>query len=179
MYLHHLSSWLLLNAVVILVFVLSSPSIRGHLAPSIVRLGSRTFAQLRPVAEVDQEADYLSNVLRRQQLVAHVQRLQRILANDLSMSATRQIANRIAYAQLMSELRSTPTSRVRCPVPPSGVRPHFRADGASHTAPAVEILEIGWRRQRSKPLCWLAALIGFDLRSDAAQSSPARFSRPA
>jgi hypothetical protein len=155
MVLDQLGSWLLLNAVVFSVIVLSSTRIRDHLAPAMVRLGSWTFAHLRPVAEVDQEADYLWNVLRRQQLAAHVQRLQRILASDQYMSATRQIANRIAYAQLLSELRSTPDFEGAMPThgTPTQWNPsaHPAWTERPTPAPAVEILDIGWRRQRSKP----------------------------
>ena len=54
-------------------------------------------AQLRPSGDPDEERDDLSKVLRRRQLYTEVRRLQRILATDESMSATRQIANRLAY----------------------------------------------------------------------------------
>ena len=118
----------------------------------MIRLGSWTLARLRPVGDPDQEADDLSNVVRRQQLCAHVQRLQRILATDESMSATRQIANRLAYRQLLRELDNTPDvyGSISDQVPAPRWNPTTLSPGTerSQPAPTVEILEIGWRRHR-------------------------------
>jgi hypothetical protein len=98
----------------------------------------------RAAADVDQEYDELRLVLRRQRLTADVARLRRIVATDESMSATRQIANRLAYRWLLHELDRTPVA-----VP-------WLADDDStdrwtprpyHTPRReAEVLEIGWRR---------------------------------
>ena len=108
-------------------------------------------ARQSAVPAVDAELDELSAVLRRQQLTTAVERLRRILATDEYMSATRQIANRIAYRGLMHDLEHTPD-----------VLPDMHDDTTdrwaatvlaiqsnsydSRRTPTVETLEIGWRR---------------------------------
>ena len=60
--------------------------------------------ELRQPPEVDPLADDLAKALRREKLRADVRRLERILATDESMSACRQLGNRIAYDWLIREL---------------------------------------------------------------------------
>jgi hypothetical protein len=150
---HHVAGLLVVIGLFISPALLSRPAVR-FLGPLIIRLGSWTLAQLRPVAEPDQDADDLSNVLRRQQLCAHVQRLQRILATDISMSATRQIANRIAYRQLLRDLENTPDVYGAVPgqVTASRWNRSILSPGTerSESGPTVEILEIGWRTHRGR-----------------------------
>ena len=153
---HHVVGWLLVIGLFIGLPLLSTRSVRSFLGPPMIRLGSWTMAQLRPGGDPDEEADDLSKVLRRQQLCAEVQRLQRILATDESMSATRQIANRLAYRQLLRELGNTPDVYAVMPGQVTATRWGTstlspRTD-RSHDAPSVEILEIGWRRYRSTRL---------------------------
>jgi hypothetical protein len=149
---HSLLSWLLVIGVFVGFPLVSIRAVRDHLGPLILRLGSWASAQLSPVTELDEEADDLSKVLRRQRLCSDIQRLQRILATDVSMSATRQIANRLAYAQLVRELEDVPD--VYGTMPSHAVtrlRPsnHPQRTGRPPQPPTVEILEIGWRRRRS------------------------------
>ena len=122
------------------------------LGPRISRLADWWVARQRPVSALDQEVDELSAVLRRQQLIADVERLRRIVATDESMSATRQLGNRLAYQWLLRELERTPDvllgmsdddtadrwSPFVTTIPQSGY--------AAHRAPTAEVLEIGWRR---------------------------------
>jgi hypothetical protein len=148
----YLGGWLVVIGLFISLPLLSKPSVRNFLGPPMIRLGSWTLARLRPVGDPDQEADDLSNAVRRQQLCAHVQRLQRILASDISMSATRQIANRIAYRQLLHELENAPDVCAAMPGHvtatrwnPSTLSPRTVP---SERAPTVEIGDIGWRPHR-------------------------------
>jgi hypothetical protein len=115
-------------------------------------------ARLKPLADwwiarqsatpsVDPEYDELSLIVRRQQLTAHIARLRRILATDESMSATRQIANRLAYRWLLRELDRTPaTARWIADDDDFTNRWAPRPYSAPHREP--EVLEIGWRRGR-------------------------------
>ena len=151
--LHQLVGWLLVTGLFIGLPLLSRPSVRRFVGPPMIRLGSWTVERLRPRDEPDEEADELSKVLRREQLGAEVQRLRRILATDASMSATRQIANRLAYRQLLRELGNTPDVYAAMPGQLTATRwdtstlsPRTRR---SHDAPTVEILEIGWGRHRT------------------------------
>jgi hypothetical protein len=151
--LHQLVGWLFFVGLVVGLSLLSKPSVRNFLAPPMIRLGSWTLAQLRPRVDPDEEADDLSKVLRRQQLWATVQRLQRVLATDESMSATRQIANRIAYRQLLHELGTTPGAYDAMPSYATASRWNAPRPSTerSQRAPTVEILEIGRRRRRGNP----------------------------
>ena len=150
----YLGGWLVVIGLFISLPLLSKPSVRNFLGPPMIRLGSWTLARLRPVSDPDQEADDLSNLVRRQQLCAHVQRLQRILATDASMSATRQIANRLAYRQLLHELKEIPD--VWGPMPAHATATRWNSSTLSprtersERGPTVEILEIGWRPRRGR-----------------------------
>jgi hypothetical protein len=150
--LQHLGGWLLVVGLYIGLPLLSRPSVRNFLRAPMIRLGSWTLAQLRPGGDPDEEADDLSKVVRRRQLCAEVQRLQRILATDVSMSATRQIANRLAYRQLLRELENTPdvygSMSDQVPAPRWNAPTLSPRTERSQPAPTVEILEIGWRRHR-------------------------------
>jgi hypothetical protein len=98
----------------------------------------------RQEAPTDVEYDELAIVLRRQQLSAHLQRLRRIVATDESMSATRQIANRLAYRWLQRELDETPAI---LPGPDDDDTLDRWVPRAYNPRPREpEVLEIGWRR---------------------------------
>jgi hypothetical protein len=150
--LQHLGDWLLVIGLFIGLALLSKRSVRNFLGPQMIRLGTWTLVQLRPVGDPDDEADDLSKAVRRQQLCADVQRLQRVLATDVSMSATRQIANRLAYRQLLRDLEETPDVYGAMPGHVTEARWNsstlsLRTEH-SERAPTVEILETGWRRHR-------------------------------
>lgn len=131
------------------------PAIRRALSRLMSRLGLRILDWVSPAPEFDQVADDLSRALRRQRLRADVRRLQRILATDMSMSATRQMGNRLAYAWLVRELDKDTRDLAYSflddePVNdwnvagPSRMRDLARNHYAPR-APQVEILEIGWK----------------------------------
>ena len=144
-------AWSVFCGLVIVARLLVTRVARRFLGPRISRLADWWVARQRPVSALDQERDELLAVLRRQQLSAAVERLRRIMATDESMSATRQIANRIAYRGLLRDLEQTPD--------PLGMHDDDTADRWSRTvmaitrnsydsrrAATVEVLEIGWRR---------------------------------
>jgi hypothetical protein len=131
------------------------PAIRRALSQLMRRLGLRILDWVSPTPEFDQVADDLSRALRRQRLRADVRRLERILATDMSMSATRQMGNRLAYAWLVRELEKDTRDRAYSflddPVDdwndsgmPIRARDFARSQYAPR-APQVEILEIGWK----------------------------------
>lgn len=151
--LDQLAGWSTFFGLVLVLRLLNTRLGRRFLGPRISRLAEWWVTRQRPVSALDQEVDELRWVLRRQQLSAAVERLRRIMATDESMSATRQIANRIAYRGLLRDLEQTPdplgiyddddppdrwSSSVRA-MPPSRYDPH--------RAPTAEVLEIGWRRR--------------------------------
>jgi hypothetical protein len=139
-----------LVAVVLAARLLDTPPGRRFLGARINRLTDWWAARQAAASDVDQEYDELSMILRRQQLGAHLERLRRIVATDESMSATRQIANRLAYRWLQREFDRTPGILPWMPDDDvaRGWSPAARAIGFStydsgHSEP--EVLEIGYR----------------------------------
>jgi hypothetical protein len=92
------------------------------------------------------EFEELWAVQRRQQLTAHIQRLRRIIATDESMSATRQIANRIAYRGLLRDLESIPDVVPWMPYDDAMISRYSASSYGSRGGRTVEVLEIGRRR---------------------------------
>jgi hypothetical protein len=93
---------------------------------------------------------------RRRKLCDDLRRVERLVATDSWMSATRQRANRIAYHQLVDDLRHTPEVSSTIfqtfgPWDESAIEPGFPRlinNAASQKPPTVEVLEIGWHRRR-------------------------------
>ncbi|MCE3277133.1 MAG: hypothetical protein K0R13_2988 [Propionibacteriaceae bacterium] len=120
------------------------------------RLGGAILDRLSRPHDVDQEADELWRAARRQQLCADLRRVEHLIATDTWMSATRQLGNRLAYEQLLDDLKHTPD--VLPPIPgmseinswtpaTSTAEPVIPDTGyGTRNAPKIEILEIGWRR---------------------------------
>jgi hypothetical protein len=154
--LHELGYWLAALGLLAGVLLLTHPSwLRRILGHRLDRLGAWALEQVRPVAELDPLAEELYRIRRRERLYADLARLQRLLANDMAMSATRQLGNRIAYDWVVGELERT-RSWARLVVPDLAPdRWSMRAvAGSSAGAPithdpqrgsTVEVLDIGWR----------------------------------
>jgi hypothetical protein len=167
--LSQLFSWLVvaLTLVAVPLLSLAPEATRRRLGPHVSRWVERVVAAMEPQEELDPFLEAVRAQLRRQKLVADVQRLRRLVATDMAMSAVRQLGNRIAYASLVAELEalrdapteyafsgptelpsaaSVPVSRwadelvLSAPMPVRG-----RADG--QRAPAVEVLELGAPRR--------------------------------
>jgi hypothetical protein len=96
---------------------------------------------------------------KRRRLCSDLRRVEHLLATDTWMSATRQLGNRLAYRQLVEDLRHTPEV-FPAPAPfPSFDSPDVYAEplgsagyisaGFAARSPQVEVLEIGWRRRRN------------------------------
>jgi hypothetical protein len=120
------------------------------------RLGGVILDRLSRPSDMDREAEELSRVLRRQQLCADLRRVEHLIATDTWMSATRQLGNRLAYEQLLDDLKHTPDVLPAIPgiseinnwtASASTVQPAIPVTSyGPRNAPNIEILEIGWRR---------------------------------
>lgn len=151
-----LAYWMLVVAIFVAVPLLLTrrPSLRRASGDRLSRLGVWALEQVTTVAEPDPVAQDLFSAIRRERLRADIQRLQRILASDATMSATRQLANRLAYEWLLRDLSSLRAvapayadAALDQPAPSVPVR--MTDPGRSQDwrqVPEVEILEIGWRR---------------------------------
>lgn len=143
---------LVVIAIVFVVLLSSQDRFRRPAVVLLRPLGVRLLAALASPPEVDEAADELYRALRHERLRADVRRLERILATDMSMSATRQIGNRLAYGWLVQELHLSagglPTWH-DLPVTsldvlgPSPLDLGTGEDRRHH--PKVETLTIGWR----------------------------------
>jgi hypothetical protein len=137
-------AWSALIGLVVAVRFLDTRPGRRFLRARFSRLADWWVARQSAASDVDQEYDELSLVLRRQELSAHIERLRRIVATDESMSATRQIANRLAYRWLQRELERTPITVSWIAEDDSADRWAPSSYTSRHREP--EVLEIGWRR---------------------------------
>lgn len=112
------------------------------LAPRLRRLGEWAAERMNRPEEVDPEAEEMALFLRRQRLVAQLDRVRRLLVVDEHMSATRQVGNRMAYDSLVADLAHLPeVYPVPTVTPTSSV---VRSD--QRRGSTVEVLDVvGWR----------------------------------
>ncbi len=138
----HVVAWFTFFGLVLIARLLITRPARRILDPWARRLAGWASAHLNRPEEVDPEVEELMIIRRRQQLETHIERLRRILATDMRMSATRQAGNRLAYAWLINELERTPLL-VPTMVPTRSVS---LINYDARRGSSVEILEVGgWR----------------------------------
>jgi hypothetical protein len=135
------AAWLVFFGLVLLARVLVTRPARRILGPWVRRVGDWAADHLNPPEDIDPEDEELAIIRRRQRLFDHLDRVRRILATDMAMSATRQVGNRLAYAWLQEELERTPEPFL-VTAPSRSVSLVSRDPRRGST---VEILEIGWR----------------------------------
>jgi len=146
--LHQLVYWLgVMTLFVAAPFLL----VRRPGAPErrLVRLGAAALTYARPEPEAEEDVD-LHLAIRRERLLADLERLTRLLATDMTKSAVRQLGNRLAYGQLLQELAETPElatpGRDRYASRRPEAVPARMAGAAPRPGPSVETIEFGWRR---------------------------------
>lgn len=156
MEMQHPGHWLLLLCIVVVVPLLATRSawVRRWAASWLQRWGSWLWSRMVVEPAADPLAAELYRLRRLERLHADIARLRRILANDIAMSATRQLGNRLAYDWLLNEL-----ARIRrlsynplddqifagwdaAPSPSTVLVP---AGGYTPQRANVEFLDVGWR----------------------------------
>jgi hypothetical protein len=149
-------SFVVLAFLFVLLLLLTEPKPR-RVVLRLVRPASNWAAtHWKKAEDSDREENELWLIERRQKLCDDLRRVERLVATDSWMSATRQRANRIAYNQLVYDLRHTPevsptTFQTFSPWDESAIDPRWTRlinNGASQKPPTVEVLEIGWGRRR-------------------------------
>ena len=143
---NQLIAWSVFVGLVIVARLLVARVSLRFLGPRLSRLADWWMARPRSRSEADAEADELAAVARRQQLTVHIQRVRRIVATDESMSATRQIANRIAYRGLLRDLESIPDVFPWMPDDEAMISRYTSGSYDLRRDRTVEVLEIGRRR---------------------------------
>ena len=146
------------SGLFIVLALLSRPVSWRVLARFATWVDGRVAVSHSGMDDPDRDEDALL-MYRRDRLCADLRRIEHLLATDAWMSATRQLGNRLAYDQLVDELRripDMPSSFERQTLDwwnESKSQPLWggplTTNGYSEKPPAVEILEIGWRRQEN------------------------------
>ena len=146
------SQWLAIVTLFVLLPVLTWPETVRVLSRLANRLNDWATTHAAATEEKDEDEVQLWLVHRRRQLGADLARIEHLIATDTWMSATRQRGNRLAYAQLLDDLRRTPDVFEPHSFDPwdattadSG-RFRFSGTGQTQQPSTVEVLEIGWRR---------------------------------
>jgi hypothetical protein len=153
-----LDEWLFGLGLLVVLSLLSRPGTQRALARLARGIGLWVAARLVRTAELDPDEAELWQFERRRKLCADLRRVEHLLVTDARMSATRQLGNRLAYRQLVDDLRQTP--EVFPALAPFasfdswdesadllGAARHIKAGYAARD-PQVEILEFGWGRRR-------------------------------
>ena len=149
--------WFALTGLLIVVSLLTKTRFfpRRAVGERLSQFGAWAVDRLTPGPEVDQFAEDLARVLRTERLRRDLQRLEGIIATDMSMSATRQLGNRLAYDWLLREMADSRDMSAMVHAPDSmnswslSTRPtQTTAPISNHHPqhrPNVEVLDIGWR----------------------------------
>jgi hypothetical protein len=146
----------LLVVLLLLLLLLRWPASRRALARLARRVSDWATTHWSRAEEWDSDERALWQMERRSRLCADLRRVERLLATDTWMSATRQLGNRIAYHRLVDDLRDMPEVlptifQTFGALDESTFEPPSRwlsNAGYSPQPPTVEILEIGWGRRR-------------------------------
>ena len=148
-------TWFLVIGLYVVLPLLTWPASQRVLMRLAGRLNGWSTARLVPTEQYDPEQSDLWLWEKRNRLCADLRRIEDLLATDTWMSATRQLANRLAYDQLVADLRDTPEVFPALGTIPSAAARDESAGrlgsagyiGAAYPAqkPDVEILEIGRR----------------------------------
>lgn len=148
------SHWVALVALFVALLVLGRSETLRALARLASRINDWAAARAAATEEPDGDEELLWLVHRRRQLCVDLARVEHLVATDSWMSATRQRGNRLAYTQLLEDLRRIPDV-----FDPHSFDPwdattvdsgSLRLPGPvySQQQSTVEVLEIGWRRPR-------------------------------
>lgn len=151
--LHQLGYWLLVTIffIVLPLLLRTGSRSRGHINRVLKRWLATLIERLTPVDVPDPLAAQLFELGRRERLRSDLERLRRILASDMGMSATRQLGNRLAYRQLLADLAESEraaeadpfgTPDWLMPAVPHGVA--VSSSRAGEYRPVVETLDIRW-----------------------------------
>lgn len=89
----------------VVAWVVSRPPVWSRIQPRLEPLAVRLWQQLVQPEQPDQEVLHRWAVLRLDELRGHLERVRRLILDDEWMTATRQVANRMAHEHLVRDVR--------------------------------------------------------------------------
>ncbi len=154
-----LNGWLMAFGLLVVLSLLSRPGLQRVVVPLAERISLWAAARAERTEDWDPDEAELWLVEKRRKLTADLRRIEHLLTIDSSMSATRQLGNRLAHRQLVDDLRRIPE------VLPAALAPfqafeswndsadifesaRYIRTGYVSRSPQIETLEIGWGHRR-------------------------------
>ncbi|GAA3639186.1 hypothetical protein [Microlunatus ginsengisoli] len=101
-------SWLIVAFAFLVLPLATRPAVQRVAVALAERTDEWSKARAAVKDRMDPEQEKLWLWTKRRRLCAAIDRIEQLIATDDWMSATRQLGNRLAYEQLLDELRHTP-----------------------------------------------------------------------
>jgi hypothetical protein len=101
-------SWTIVALAFVALPIFAVPAVSRAIREQAERASEWVSAREARKSALDPEQEKLWQWTKRRRLCAALDRIERLMATDSWMSATRQLGNRLAYQQLLTELRRTP-----------------------------------------------------------------------
>jgi len=135
----------------VVVWVISRPPLWSRLRPRLEPVAARLWQQIVEPQPPDPEALRSWAAVRLEQLRGHLERVRRLILDDEWMTATRQVANRMAHEHLVRDVREAEVALEAFgplePVWAVAAQPSLAASRFAYSAPAarpvVEVIEFG------------------------------------
>jgi len=131
----------------VLIWIISRPPLWSRLRPRLEPAVVRLWQQIVEPEQPDLEVLRRWTAVRLEQLQGHLERVRRLISDDEWMTATRQVANRMAHEHLVRDVREAEaTLEGFGPVEPEAAvwLPTSRlAFSAPPTRSVVEVIEFG------------------------------------
>jgi hypothetical protein len=132
-------------------WIISRPPIWRRIQPRLEPVAVRLWQKIIEPEQPDPEILRRWAAMRFEQLLGHLERVKRLILDDEWMTATRQVANRMAHERLVRDVREAeaallafgpvePTAPAAAPTPRAVPRLAFSAPASR---PVVEVIEFG------------------------------------
>ena len=135
----------------VVVWIISRPPLWSRLRPCLEPVASRLWQQIIEPQPPDPEILRSWAAVRLEQLKGHLERVRRLILDDEWMTATRQVANRMAHGHLVRDVREAEAVLESFgplePAIPVAAQTSLAASRFAYSAPAarpvVEVIEFG------------------------------------
>jgi len=135
----------------VVAWIISRPPVWSRIRPRLEPVALRLWQQLILPEQPDQEVLHRWAVARLEQLRGHLERVRRLILDDEWMTATRQVANRMAHEHLVRDVREAevaleafgPLEPAAAAAAPTSLAASRFAFSAPAARPVVEVIEFG------------------------------------